>query len=124
MLEKRQSKAERPLTCLSFESNRPCASSSSWKIPKYLRALDFTECRRDTCDARIPAHTGEEYSITLWTKTLLTVGTGEQHCNVIGPRKVMADGEAYKFKRQPGVGLVVMVVAWDPRVLSSSPVGR
>ena len=25
---------------------------------------------------------------------------------------------------KPGVGLVVRVAAWDPRVLSSSPVGR
>ena len=24
---------------------------------------------------------------------------------------------------QPGVGLVISVVAWDPKVLSSSPVG-
>ena len=27
-------------------------------------------------------------------------------------------------KQQPGVGFVVRVAAWDPRVLSSSPVGR
>ena len=25
---------------------------------------------------------------------------------------------------KPGVGLVVRVAAWDPRVLSSSPIGR
>ena len=29
-----------------------------------------------------------------------------------------------QWSKQPGVGLVVRVAAWDPRVLSSSPVGR
>ena len=30
----------------------------------------------------------------------------------------------FRTPRKPGVGLMVRVAAWDPRVLSSSPVGR
>ena len=36
----------------------------------------------------------------------------------------LADSCEYTLGEQPGVGSVVRVAAWDPRVLSSSPIGR
>ena len=46
-------------------------------------------------------------------------GVHEEFKRACGKERVLIMGD---FK--PGVGLVVRVVAWDPRVLSSSPVGR
>ena len=47
------------------------------------------------------------------------------------PRKIVSRYKFYTHGRKegqsvskPSVGLVVRVMAWDPRVLSSSPVGR
>ena len=53
----------------------------------------------------------DELSLALWLNSIFHSTSVKRQAWVAGMHK-------------PGVGLVVMVATWDPRVLSSSPVGR
>lgn len=68
----RGSRRQRSLTCLQWESNKPCALALSQEIPIMLRASDSTESMRDRCDAWAPGNSGVEYSTERQTKALQT----------------------------------------------------
>ena len=100
--------------------------SDSLENPLYLFADDSTLCRTicHPSDRHAAAYslTADLGKITNWSNTwTMSFNPDKSHTHYVSSKGPFRKSPHPLSK--PGVGVVVRVAAWDPRVLNSSPVG-